>query len=130
MIADMNIDMVMAASLLVLLVVVLQVPVWWKIIRLQRCARQQEAELQRLTNDMHSSGNVLASMDEYKLGVEQQLRRLAERQDQTDFREPVSPAYNHAIKLVQKGASIDELIATCGLVRGEAELLIRLHRLN
>lgn len=129
MIADINVDVV-GASLLVFLVVMLQIPVWWKIMVLQRRTRQQDATLQLLTDDMRTLYAASASVDEYKLSAEQQLRRLTERQDQTDFREPAPPAYNHAIKLVQKGASIDELIAACGLVRGEAELLIRLHRLN
>lgn len=129
MIADMNID-VAGVFLLMLLVVGLQIPVWWKIIVLKRRATQQDATLQLLMDDMRNLYAASASVDEYKLSAEQQLRRLTERQDQTDFREPAPPAYNHAIKLVQKGASIDDLIAACGLVRGEAELLIRLHRLN
>ncbi len=127
--ADMNIDVV-GASLLVFLGVMLQIPAWWKIMVLQRRAKQQDATLQLLTDDMRTLYAASASVDAYKLSAEQQLRQLTERQDQTDFREPAPPAYNHAIKLVQKGASIDELIAACGLVRGEAELLIRLHRLN
>ncbi len=127
--ADMNIDVV-GASLLVFLGVMLQIPAWWKIMVLQRRTKQQDATLQLLTDDMHTLYAASASVDAYKRSAEQQLRQLTERQDQTDFREPAPPAYNHAIKLVQKGASIDELIAACGLVRGEAELLIRLHRLN
>ncbi len=115
---------------LLLVLVVLQIPVWWKIAALQRRIRQYDAELQMLKNDMRAVCDGSISIEEYKLSTEQQLRRLAERQDQTDFREPVSPTYNHAIKLVQKGVSIDELMAVCGLVRGEAELLMRLHRLN
>ncbi len=115
---------------LLLVLVVLQIPAWWKIAVLQRCTRQHEAELQILKNDVRALCDGSISIEAYKLSIEQQLRRLTERQEQTDFREPVSPTYNHAIKLVQKGASIDELMAACGLVRGEAELLIRLHRLN
>jgi len=123
----MNADMI---SVLLLALVVLQIPVWWKIVVLQRRTRQHEAELQMLKNDMRVLSDGSITMEEYKLSTEQQLRRLTERQEQTDFREPASPTYNHAIKLVQKGVNIDELMAACGLVRGEAELLIRLHRLN
>lgn len=123
----MNADMI---SVLLLALVVLQVPVWWKIVVLQRRTKQHEAELQILKSDMRVLRDGSSTMDEYKLSIEHQLRRLTERQEQTDFREPTSPTYNHAIKLVQKGVSIDELMAACGLVQGEAELLIRLHRLN
>ena len=111
-------------------IAVLQIPVWWKVMVLQRHTRQYEAELRSLKDDMRAVLDGSINMEEYKLDTEQQLRRLAERQQQADYREPVSPTYNHAIKLAQKGVSIEELMAVCGLVRGEAELLIRLHRLN
>jgi hypothetical protein len=111
-------------------IAVLQIPVWWKVMVLQRHTRQYEAELRSLKDDMRAVLDGSINMEEYKLDTEQQLRRLAERQQQADYREPVSLTYNHAIKLAQKGVSIEELMAVCGLVRGEAELLIRLHRLN
>jgi hypothetical protein len=60
--------------------------------------------------------------------VEQQLRLLAERQDQLDLRQPADHAYRLAIKLAQKGVPIDDLVATCGINRGEAELIAMLHR--
>lgn len=127
MIADTNPYVI---GMLLLVFVVLLIHVWWRIVVLQRRIRQHVAELQLLKDDMRALCDESISMAEYKLSTDQQLRRLAERQDQTDFREPVSPTYNHAIKLVQKGVTIDELMAACGLVRGEAELLVRLHRLN
>jgi Protein of unknown function (DUF2802) len=45
-------------------------------------------------------------------------------------REPVSPAYELAGKLARKGASDDELMETCGLSRGEVDLITRLSRLG
>jgi hypothetical protein len=36
--------------------------------------------------------------------------------------------YELAIRLANSGASIDELCASCGMNRAEAELLVRLHR--
>ena len=123
----MSVDVI---NVLLLVLAVLQVPAWWKIVVLQRRTRQHEAELQILKNDIRVLRDGSIALEEYKLSTEHQLRRLTERQEQTDFREPASPTYNHAIKLVQKGVSIDELMAACGLVQGEAELLIRLHRLN
>lgn len=44
--------------------------------------------------------------------------------------EPVSPAYELAGKLARKGASGDELMETCGLSRGEVDLITRLTRLG
>ena len=127
MTAEMSVELIGA---LLVVVAVFQVPVWWKVVVLQRRTRQYEAELRLLKDDVRSVLDGSINMEEYKLNTEQQLRRLTERQQQTDYREPASPTYNHAIKLAQKGVSIEELMAVCGLVRGEAELLIRLHRLN
>lgn len=60
--------------------------------------------------------------------VEQQLRLLAERQDQLDLRQPANHAYRLAIKLAKKGVPVNDLVTTCGINRGEAELIATLHR--
>ena len=60
--------------------------------------------------------------------VEQKLRRLAERQNQMDMRDQTTHTYGHAIKLVQRGANLEDIMENCGLPRGEAELLLNLHR--
>lgn len=44
--------------------------------------------------------------------------------------EPVSPAYELAGKLARKGASSEELIETCGLSRGEVDLITMLTRMG
>ena len=45
-------------------------------------------------------------------------------------REPASPAYELASKLVRKGASSEELMDTCGLSRGEVDLITMLNRMG
>jgi hypothetical protein len=44
--------------------------------------------------------------------------------------QPLEPAYELANKLARKGATADELIETCGLSRGEVDLITRLHQAN
>ena len=44
--------------------------------------------------------------------------------------ESVSPAYDLAGKLARKGVSDEELMDTCGLSRGEVDLITRLSRLG
>jgi len=60
--------------------------------------------------------------------IEQKIKRVMERQDQLDSREPSGRALDHASRMVRQGATVEELIASCGLVRAEAELLMLLHR--
>lgn len=45
-------------------------------------------------------------------------------------REPASPAYELASKLARKGASSEELMDTCGLSRGEVDLITMLNRMG
>ncbi|MCK7583678.1 MAG: DUF2802 domain-containing protein [Chromatiales bacterium] len=45
-------------------------------------------------------------------------------------REPSSPAYELAGRLARRGASGSELMETCGLSRGEVDLITRLSRLG
>jgi hypothetical protein len=42
--------------------------------------------------------------------------------------EMVQGGYAHAAKLIEKGATIEELQESCGLTRQEAEMLLILHR--
>jgi hypothetical protein len=45
-------------------------------------------------------------------------------------RDPSSLSFGQAARLVGMGASVDELIASCGLTQAEAQLMSKLHRNN
>jgi hypothetical protein len=62
--------------------------------------------------------------------IELQLKQLRMRQSQIEQHEPEARPYSHAIGMVKRGASIEDLIAICGLSRGEAELIITIHGLH
>ena len=89
---------------------------------------EQDMLLRSLERDMQAICRGAKGMGDTVLALEQSLRQLTARQDSLDLREPDSQVYNHAIKLAHRGASVDELVASCGLVRSEAELLHLLHR--
>ena len=44
--------------------------------------------------------------------------------------EPANQPYEHAIRMAQRGARTEELMATCGLSPNEAELISMLHRMD
>ncbi len=88
--------------------------------------RQADA-LRTLSTEIGALCSGASGMSEHLGRVEQQLRRLQERQEQLEMRDPVNREYHQAIKLIRNGAGIEELIEHCGLVRAEAELLMRLH---
>ncbi len=56
-------------------------------------------------------------------GVSRELHTALERQSELENRDPGQLPYRQAAKLVSLGASVDELVESCGLSRGEAELL-------
>ena len=98
--------------------------------RRRRRDAQRDAILSRLQNDLHALVAGAVNMDQHLAGMDQRLRRLTERQDQLELRDPMQQAYDHAIRLIQQGTDLDTLMDQCALARGEAELLMRIHRVQ
>ncbi|VAW77042.1 hypothetical protein MNBD_GAMMA15-1046 [hydrothermal vent metagenome] len=82
---------------------------------------QLEQELGALCNASVGAG-------EHVLRLEQQMQRIIERQNGLEMRSVGERPYNQASQLVNKGANVDELVDTCGLTHGEAELLVLMQR--
>lgn len=79
-----------------------------------------EQTLSGLTNgSMNMGGRVVR--------VETHLRELRDEQDRLTHVSDAAQPYGPAIRMVQGGAGVDELITTCNLTRSEAELIYRLH---
>lgn len=73
-------------------------------------------------------GEHMSAMDARLVELERRLRQVGEQQKQPSVRDTMHSHYEPAIRLARKGADVDELVATCGLARGEAELIALLHR--
>ncbi len=56
-------------------------------------------------------------------GVSRELQAAMDRQAELEHRDPGQLPYRQAAKLVGLGAGVEELMESCGLSRGEAELL-------
>lgn len=98
-----------------------------RIVRFSRRERQWQDTVQSLQKDVTALCAGAVNVGKHLSAMEQRVRRLHERQDQVELRDPDQRSYGHAIRLAQRGADVDELISNCGLARGEAELLLRLH---
>jgi hypothetical protein len=85
--------------------------------RLQRA----EQELSALCSASVGTGN-------HVVKLEQQVQRMVDRQDMLELRTSGDRPYQQASQMVNKGADISELVDSCGLTRGEAELLIMMQR--
>jgi hypothetical protein len=83
----------------------------------------------------HELREEIAALRESLRGVVERLTQFEEklfdtRQGKLESYSPNDHAYGIAIRLVHKGANVNELMSVCGLTRGEAELIIALHELN
>jgi hypothetical protein len=58
----------------------------------------------------------------------QQVAELAEQQKSLHLFDPESKIYSRAMKMVQMGATLDEIMLECELPQAEAELLFNLHK--
>lgn len=96
--------------------------------RILRLADAQWRELGRLQGEVRALASGAAGLAQAMAATETQLKRVSDRQQNLEGREPTAQIYEHAVKLARNGASAEELMARCGLVREEAELLLRMNR--
>lgn len=96
--------------------------------QLERSERSSRAAKETLSKDIKVLANALRHTMERLKTTERRVREMMERQNRLELMAPNTQRFKHAIALVQRGASAEELMATCGLARGEAELLYLLHR--
>jgi len=90
--------------------------------------KRYEQKIKLLNDDVSALCTGAAGMGGHLNKIEQKVKRVLERQDQLDLRDPSDRALSQASRMARQGASVDELVSTCGLVRAEAELLMLLHR--
>lgn len=94
---------------------------------LQRRHEELRRELESTQQDLYALCAGANGVAGHLSRIDQQLRRLYERQDQLELRDVLHREYDHAAKLVRGGADLEKVMAQCNLARAEAELLIRLH---
>ncbi|MBH0025668.1 DUF2802 domain-containing protein [Pseudoalteromonas sp. SWN29] len=70
----------------------------------------------------------LLSIGKRVLEVEQQNQDLMQQQAVQKYDDPDAKIYSRAVKMVELGADLDEVIRECELPRAEAELLFSLHK--
>ncbi|MFO8024594.1 DUF2802 domain-containing protein [Thiohalophilus sp.] len=120
---DFNILLLLASSVFLLLAGL-------AIHSLRRQNKQQQQTLAAVKNDLRALTTAAVSVGERLLEVERRQRHLAERQEQVDIYDSANQPYEHAIRMVEKGASVEQLVDVCGLSTNEAELLHMMHRFD
>jgi hypothetical protein len=87
----------------------------------QQRVKQMEQELAALCSAAVGAGD-------HVVKLEQKVKRIIERQNLLELRAGGDRPYSQASQLVHRGADTKELVDTCGLTRGEAELLVMMQR--
>jgi flagellar biosynthesis/type III secretory pathway M-ring protein FliF/YscJ len=113
--------------------------VFWMLaaMRVRRQLEKQTKQLETVKNDLRALCNAAVHVGERVIRLERnhgqlQLRQqeLGVRQEQMTYTEPEERVFDQAIKLAQKGGSIEEIMDICDLSRGAAELVAMMHRLG
>lgn len=96
--------------------------------RLKQREKRHHAAIRTLQDDFAALCDGAVGVGDHLYQVEQYLHRLSERQDQVDMSDPSHQSFDHAIRLVNNGATVEDVVSQCGLARSEAELIAMLHR--
>ena len=94
--------------------------------------QQSQHEVEELRSGIIGVGQRVlqleSSLKQLQQDVQQQLSTLHEQQQALSLTDPDSKMYSRAMKMVQLGADLDEIMRECELPRAEAELLYNLHQ--
>jgi len=121
-----------------LLMVLLGGVTWWSHRRFKRQVaalkllfKEQQRQIASLKTELHEircgSLGVGTRVQEVEGKLAQAIERQDEIQSQSQYHDPQSRLYSHAMKLVERGADVEEIVRECELPRAEAELLVSLH---
>jgi Protein of unknown function (DUF2802) len=105
---------------------------WVFALAFSRWRRADERQMQHLTAQLQRTFAEVRSLHETIAVMSARMESMSERAE-SDARLVPAPAvgaqrgYDLAARLAKNGAAVDELVASCGITRHEAELLSRLH---
>ncbi|HKU16714.1 MAG TPA: DUF2802 domain-containing protein [Steroidobacteraceae bacterium] len=105
---------------------------WIFALAFSRWRRADERQMQHLCGELQRSFAEMRSLHETIAVMSARLESLTERAESDSRLAPASVAssqrgYDLAARLAKNGAGVEELVASCGITRHEAELLTRLH---
>lgn len=119
----------------ILLAIVFFIANYFLINKQQKKIEAIELALKTLQNSSESSKKQFTEVHAVSLGMGKKLQKLDALVKKTQenhlnlvAQAPENRLYTRAVKMVELGASIDELMTECELPRAEAELLLNLHK--
>lgn len=89
-----------------------------------------QLEIARLQQELRALCSGAVGLGDHLRQLERGLKGLSVRHDRLELKDPGERPYAQAIRLVHNGADAGEIADTCGLTRGEAELIRMLHSVD
>jgi hypothetical protein len=86
-----------------------------------------QTKLQKAESDIRALSSGALGVGERIYSVEKKVDTLSDKQKFTEQRDLDVSSYSHAAKMVEMGASIEDIMKNCSLTQPEAELVHLLH---
>jgi len=87
-------------------------------------AKNERENIQKQLAELHSGA---VGLGHKFVGLEIGLDKLSSQQQSIADYDPDTKLYSRAVRMVELGAELDEVMAECELPKAEAELLLSLH---
>lgn len=136
---ELTTSMLIGASLILLLAVGVLI-LWLRVTRLHANHAQVLAQLAQTEQEQEQTQILRAEIAEVRTAIENMANHVQHLQGRTEelaqqqhsFKEadPQAKLYSRAVKMIELGAPLDEVMRECELPLAEAELLFSLHRKN
>lgn len=79
-------------------------------------------------NEIEEIRSGLLKIGKHVMELQSEAQELKQKQQDIQLADPESKIYSRAVKMIELGADIEEVIRECELPRAEAELLFTLHQ--
>ncbi|MEZ7278116.1 DUF2802 domain-containing protein [Pseudoalteromonas sp. 68 DY56-GL68] len=94
----------------------------------QQQVQDAQQQLSILRSEVAEMRAGMLSIGKRLVAVEDKNQELEQLQDAQKYDDPNAKIYSRAVKMVELGADLEEIIRECELPRAEAELLMSLHK--
>jgi hypothetical protein len=98
--------------------------------RLRGRLLEQDAVIQAIQADVSAICTGAVGLGEHMAHLEQRATQLDRRQEKIELQGGSVQNYHVAKNLLRKGARVEEVMADCGMSRGEAELVALAQRIR
>jgi len=97
------------------------------ILRFQRLAKRSASPPENAGAVSRPEAAASESIEQRVRALQEVAEELARKEELLQRKERTTMPYENAVRMARCGASVEELTRSCGLKKGEAELLLRLH---